>query len=119
MAFRPKRRQSAHVTGGRRVYRDPPQAIERLTADPRGPERLSAGQAATYGQLKGRGATLFRQPDLTRQAAENAVRSLRPVLDDYHDAARKSAGRSRPMLHLPSTASIGRIRNNVCVSKPP
>jgi len=43
------------VREARRVYRDPPQAIERLTADPRALERLSAGEAATYGQLKGRG----------------------------------------------------------------
>ncbi|HEV3459966.1 MAG TPA: AAA family ATPase [Thermoanaerobaculia bacterium] len=78
-----------------RVYRDPPQAIERLTADPRALERLSAGEAATYGQLKGRGATLFRQPDLTRQAAENAVRSLRPALDDYHEAGRAAAQAQR------------------------
>jgi hypothetical protein len=33
-----------------RVYADPSQALERLAADSRAPERLSVGQAAAYGK---------------------------------------------------------------------
>ena len=71
-----------------RVYADPSQAIERLAADSRAPERLSVGQAAAYGQLNGRAPTRFRQPDLAHQAATGAVPTLCNALDHYHEAGR-------------------------------
>jgi hypothetical protein len=79
----------AKVAG--RVYADPTQAIERLTADSRAPAHLIAGQAAAYGQLNGRAPTRFRQPNLAHQAVTESVPALRNALDDYHDAARAAA----------------------------
>ena len=74
-----------------RVYANPSQALERLSADPRAPERLWAGQAAAYGKLNGRAPTRFRQPDLAHQAATASVPALRNALDDYHVAERAAA----------------------------
>ena len=64
-----------------RVYANPSQAVERLTADSRAPERLWVGQAATYGQLNGRAPSRFRQPDLAYQAATASVPALRNALE--------------------------------------
>lgn len=74
-----------------RVYANPSQALERLAADPRAPERLWVGQAAAYGQLNGRAPGRFRQPDLAHQAATASVPTLRNALDDYHVAERAAA----------------------------
>ena len=77
-----------------RVYANPSQALERLSADPRAPERLWVGQAAAYGQLHGRAPTRFRQPDLAHQAATASVPALRNALDDYR-AAERAATRAQ------------------------
>jgi hypothetical protein len=74
-----------------RVYADPSQALERLAADSRAPERLSVGQAAAYGRLNGRAATRFRQPDLAHQTATAYVPALRNALENCHEAGRAAA----------------------------
>jgi UvrD-like helicase C-terminal domain len=74
-----------------RVYADPSQALERLAADPRAPARLHAGQAAAYGQLNGRAATRFHQPDLAHQTATANVPALQNALENCHEAGRAAA----------------------------
>ena len=61
--------RAALAKAAARVYANPSQALERLAADSRAPERLWVGQTAAYGQLNGRAPTRFRQPDLAHQAA--------------------------------------------------
>ncbi len=83
--------RAALAKAAARVYANPSQALERLTADSRAPERLWVGQAATYGQLNGRAPSRFRQPDLTHQAATASVPTLRNALDDFYEAGRAAA----------------------------
>jgi Ti-type conjugative transfer relaxase TraA len=83
--------RAALANAAARVYANPSQALERLTADSRAPERLWVGQAATYGQLNGRAPSRFSQPDLAHQAATASVPALRNALDDYHEAGRAAA----------------------------
>ena len=83
--------RAALAKAAARVYANPSQALERLTADARAPERLWVGQAAAYGQLNGRAPSRFRQPDLAHQAATASVPALRNALDDYHVAERAAA----------------------------
>ena len=73
-----------------RVYSDPAQAVERLTADPRATERLAAGDAPAYGQVHGRAAGRFRAADAERQAADRAVPSLRGALTNFRHAEREA-----------------------------
>ena len=88
--------RAALARAAARVYANPSQALERLSADPRAPERLWVGQAAAYGQLNGRAPTRFRQPDLAHQAATASVPTLRNALDDYH-VAERAAGRAQAL----------------------
>jgi hypothetical protein len=71
-----------------RVYANPSQALERLAADSQAPARLRIGQAAAYGQLNGRAATRFRQPNLAHQTATAYVPALRNALENCHEADR-------------------------------
>jgi len=74
------------------VYADPAQAVARLTTDPRTAEqRLFAGQAQAYGELRGRAATLLFRPDVARQAAHQAVPALRSAVSNYLTAEQTAA----------------------------
>ena len=88
-----------------RVYTHPAQAVERLLADPAVAERLDAGHAQVYGQLRGRPAGLLRRADATRQAADQAVPSLTGTLYAYrraeHGAAMAHAAAVRTGESLP------------------
>ncbi len=79
-----------------RVYTQPAQVVERLTADPHASERLRAGHAAVYGQIHGRPETLLRRPDRTQQEALGAVPTLRSALDRYHGSERAAAQAQAP-----------------------
>jgi Ti-type conjugative transfer relaxase TraA len=94
-----------------RVYADPSQALERLAADSRAPERLSLGQAAAYGKLNGRAATRFRQPDLAHQTATAYVPAMRNALENCHEAGRAAA--RAQALASPISESLPQLREQM------
>jgi hypothetical protein len=75
-----------------KVYARPREAARAILADPRAPERLAAGQAGAYGELRGR-TRLLLGDDAMRTAARQQVPNLSYVLG-RHEKARESAGRA-------------------------
>jgi len=73
-----------------RVYANPQAALRALLADPHAAERLAAGQAHAYGPLRGRALPVLGG-DRQRQAAVEAVPTLRWRLDDHRHAERTAA----------------------------
>ncbi len=75
-----------------KVYARPTEAARAILADPRAAERLAAGQAGAYGELRGR-TRLLLGDDAMRTAARQQVPNLSSVLG-RHEKARQSAGRA-------------------------
>jgi hypothetical protein len=73
-----------------RVYVCPQEATRALLADPKVIERLSAGQAAAYGELRGR-ARLILGNDPLRTAAHQAVPGVWYALRDYQQSAQTTS----------------------------
>jgi hypothetical protein len=72
------------------VYSDPQAAMRALLADPRASDRLAAGEAATYGPLRGQVRLLFGK-DSERGRAESAISSLRGALWNHGEASQRHA----------------------------
>jgi hypothetical protein len=72
------------------VYTDPRAAMRALLADPRASDRLAAGEAAIYGQLRGQVRLLFGR-DSERGRAESAISSLRGALWNHGEASQRHA----------------------------
>ena len=84
------------------VYARPAEAARALLADPRALERLSAGQVAAYGELRGR-TRLLLGDDATRAAALRHLPELGLAVR-HHDLAHKNAG---PVLEAAGRIGLG------------
>jgi len=113
-------RRDALATAAARVYADPRRALAALAADPGAAARLAAGEAATYGPLRGR-SRLALGPSRERTAAQAAVPALAAAVRGHAEAAGRAGrrlaaaekvGASRPVLDarlVRATATLAQI----------
>jgi hypothetical protein len=82
-----------------RIYVEPQEATRALLADPKAVDRLAAGEAHAYGELRGHARILLGK-DAERSQAEREVPSLRAALWSHRETEQRFARHQSAAAHV-------------------